>query len=98
MSSYFTVQQVLRERDLQKAESRKRWSRKEESDFYRTLVNYGVDFSAADQKFSWSRFRQMARVDKPDDVLTEYYLAFIAACKKIVGQTLTEEEGEFFDR
>ena len=85
--------QVLRERDAQKAELKRRWSRKEESDFYRTLINYGVDFSTTESKFSWSRFRQMSRIDKPDDVFTDYYLSFIAMCKKIVGQPLTEEEG-----
>jgi len=84
--------QVMRERE--KAEIRRRWSRKEEADFYRTLVNYGVDFSTSESKFSWSRFRQMSRIDKPDDVLTDYYLSFIAMCKKIVGQRLTEEEGD----
>jgi hypothetical protein len=85
----------MRERDVQqKVElQRKRWSRKEEGDFYRTLMAYGVDYSVSEKKFSWTRFRQLSRIDKFDDVFTDYYQAFVAMCKRILGQPLTEEEG-----
>lgn len=81
-------------REREKSELRKRWNRKEESDFYRTLITYGVDFS--DKKFSWTRFRQLAKIEKSEDTITEYFLAYVAMCKKIVGQKLSEEEGNFY--
>jgi len=88
---------VIREREVHpKSETpRKRWSRKEESDFYRTLISYGVDYSASEKKFSWTRFRQIARIDKFDDVFTDFFQAYMAMCKRIAGKPLSEEEGDF---
>ena len=87
----------MRERDIHKVElQRKRWSRKEEADFYRTLMAYGIEISTtSDKKYSWTRFRQLSRIDKIDEVLTEYYQAFSSMCKRVLGQPLSDEEGNY---
>ena len=43
------------------------------------------------------RFRALARLDnKYDETMMDYYVAFIAMCKRASGLELTEEEGRRF--
>ena len=93
------IEQVIREREQQKIDiQQKKWSRKEEADFLRTLYSYGVDYSKSEKKYVWDRFRTLARLDKKfDDTLNEYLLTFIAMCKKVTGKKLSESEGMIFD-
>ena len=40
------------------------------------------------------RFRALGRLEsKYDDTMLEYYLAFMAMCKRVAGLDLSEEEG-----
>jgi len=44
--------------------------------------------------YNWTKFKSVARFEKKyDDTLTEYFRSFYAMCKRLCGQTLTEEEG-----
>jgi len=46
-------------------------------------------------RYDWTRFRALSRLDKKfDDALTRYYKTFYAMCKRACGLKLTEEEGE----
>lgn len=41
------------------------------------------------------RFRALGRLEnKHDETLVEYYLAFMAMCKRVAGLPLSEEEGK----
>ena len=41
------------------------------------------------------RFRALGRLEsKFDETLIEYYLAFMAMCKRVAGMELSEEEGK----
>ena len=73
----------------------KRWSCKEELAFYRTLMAIGVKGTedGDENQFSWDEFRQMSKLDKTDEVLNEYFAAFMAMCKRILGLPLLEKEG-----
>ena len=52
-----------------------------------------MDYSRKTDSFDWARFRSYAKLDrKLDDTLTEYFKAFYAMCKKVVGRHLTEDE------
>ena len=86
------IEQVIREREAQKMDGQnKKLNRKEENDFYRAIMAYGIE--TKDKKIVWDRFKALARLDKKyDDTLTEFYTAFMATCKKAVSEALTEEE------
>ena len=88
------IEQVIREREAQKVDSmHKKLTRKEENDFYRAIMAYGVETSKTKKTKVWDRFKALARLDKKyDDTLNEFYTAFMAACKKAIGQSLSEEE------
>ena len=81
---------MLAERELKRLTDRQRWSRREETDFYRTLISYGVEQDVNTGDYVWSRFKQLARLDiKYDNTLTDYYTAFIAMCKRVCKRPLT---------
>ena len=86
------IEQVIREREAQKNDTQnKKLSRKEENDFYRAIMAYGIE--TKDKKVVWDRFKALARLDKKyDDTLNEFYSAFMAACKKATNESLTEDE------
>ena len=65
----------------------RRWSRGQETDFVKTVINFGVDFSLKEGTFVWERFRQLSKLDKKfDDTLTDYYNAFVTMCQKVVAK------------
>lgn len=71
----------------------RKWSRREEGDFYKTISSFGIEFDAKNGQLDWTRFRQYAKLErKLDETLTEYYKAFSGMCKKVVGRALTLEE------
>lgn len=73
---------------------RQRWSRREEGDFYRALVSFGVEQDSCTGDYVWERFKQIARLEsKFDHTLSEYYLSFLAMCKRVCRKQLTKEEG-----
>ncbi|GFR06003.1 chromodomain-helicase-DNA-binding protein 7 [Trichonephila clavata] len=85
---------AIRERELKKRELQQRkWSRREEADFYRTISSFGVEYNDDTKEYNWSKFRGIARLErKYDETLAEYYKCFYAMCKRVCGRELTEEE------
>ncbi|XP_064639881.1 chromodomain-helicase-DNA-binding protein 7-like isoform X2 [Lineus longissimus] len=78
----FEVQ--LKEREVRKRELQQKWSRREESDFYRIVSTFGVQFDPHIRRYNWETFRQLARLDKKyDDTLTEYFLGFYYMCCRV---------------
>merc|ERR1719412_1166046 len=89
------IENIMREREKQKNEQQqKKWSRREEQNFLKTILAFGIEFSKKDSsKIVWDRFRALGRLDnKYDETLLDYYVAFIAMCKRVAGMELSEEE------
>ncbi|KAL5021350.1 hypothetical protein ScPMuIL_000505 [Solemya velum] len=83
----------IRRRDLQRMNYAIRWSRREESDFYRVVSSFGVEFDCHTGRYKWDRFRVLARLDKkPDEALTEYFQAFYHMCLRVCRRFRSEEE------
>ena len=62
------IEQVIREREAQKMDSQsKKLNRKEENDFYRAIMAYGIEMSKDGKKIVWDRFKALARLDKKYD-------------------------------
>ncbi|XP_071173454.1 chromodomain-helicase-DNA-binding protein 8-like isoform X4 [Mytilus edulis] len=60
------------------------WTRREESDFYRIISTFGVEFDLFTGRYKWDRFRTLARLEKKhDDTLTEYFQAFYHMCMRV---------------
>jgi len=91
------IEQVIREREQQKLEMlQKRWNRREENEFFRTLVAYGVNFNTKTNKHEWERFKQLSKLDKKfDETLTEYYEAFLDMCETITGKKTKSSFGRY---
>ena len=91
------IEQVIKEREQQKLEMlQKRWNRREEIEFFRTLVAYGVNYNLESEKFDWERFKQLSKLDKKfDETLTEYYLAFVDMCERLTGKKKSSKQGKF---
>uniref|UniRef100_A0AAQ4QGG2 Chromodomain helicase DNA binding protein 7 n=1 Tax=Gasterosteus aculeatus aculeatus TaxID=481459 RepID=A0AAQ4QGG2_GASAC len=72
----------------------RRWTRREEADFYRVVSTFGVVYDTQRQRFDWAQFRAFARLDKKtDESLEKYYYSFIAMCKRVCRmQVKTETE------
>ncbi len=66
--------------------------RKEEVDFYRTLLSFGVEYSN-DRRPIWQRFKQLARIDRSDESLNEYFNGFMTMIKKQLGMSTSDDEG-----
>ncbi|CAG0889163.1 unnamed protein product [Darwinula stevensoni] len=90
------MEALVRERELKRLElQQRRWSKREEAEFQRVIASYGVDYDRKEKRLDWTRFRQLAHLDrKYDDTLNEYYHAFMAMCKRMGGRKLTPEEVE----
>uniref|UniRef100_A0A3B5LRG5 Chromodomain helicase DNA binding protein 8 n=1 Tax=Xiphophorus couchianus TaxID=32473 RepID=A0A3B5LRG5_9TELE len=75
-----------------KGDRRRRWTRREESDFYRVVSTFGVEkikkepgvSEEGDAEFDWTRFRTFARLDKKtDESLSRYFRSFVAMCRRV---------------
>ena len=56
------IEQVIREREQQKLDVvNKKLNRKEENDFYRAIMAYGIEHSKDGKKIVWDRFKALAR-------------------------------------
>uniref|UniRef100_A0A8C6X3U3 DNA helicase n=1 Tax=Naja naja TaxID=35670 RepID=A0A8C6X3U3_NAJNA len=61
-----------------------RWTRREQSDFYRVVSTFGVEYDPDTMRFHWSRFRTLARLDKKtDESLAKYFHGFVAMCRQV---------------
>ncbi|XP_042238022.1 chromodomain-helicase-DNA-binding protein 7-like isoform X2 [Homarus americanus] len=88
--------EYIRERELRKTDyNQRRWSNREQAEFYRTISTFGVEYIRKEKRYDWSKFRTLSRLEKKyDETLTEYFRAFMAMCKRQCGIRLSEEENE----
>lgn len=92
---------AMRIRDIERVEKKNaKWTRREESDFYRVISSFGVEStrrgsSDKTRHYVWDTFRQLANLNKKDDdMLTDYLEAFCHMCRKVCGRLSAADEGE----
>lgn len=66
----------------------RKWSRREEADFYRVVSSFGVERARNDDptgaRFVWDNFRMLANLNrKSDEALEAYYYAFLRMCRRV---------------
>uniref|UniRef100_A0ABM0GXF5 Chromodomain-helicase-DNA-binding protein 7-like n=1 Tax=Saccoglossus kowalevskii TaxID=10224 RepID=A0ABM0GXF5_SACKO len=87
-------EEALKQKELKKKEQAQRWSRREESDFYRTVSAFGVEYDPETKIYKWDNFRRVARLDKKtNEKLQEYYENFRAMCLRVSSRN-KHKEGE----
>lgn len=84
------MEQAFREKE--RLTIAKRWTRREEADFFRVVSSYGTNYYRKKKAYDWTKFKQLAKLDKKtDEEMTEYYKSFVVMCKKQTGIKLDEE-------
>ncbi|XP_068768115.1 chromodomain-helicase-DNA-binding protein 6 isoform X1 [Struthio camelus] len=82
------------ELDSANKEMQKRWTRREQADFYRTVSSFGVIYDQEKKIFDWAQFRAISRLEKKtDESLEKYFYSFVAMCKNVCGLPLWKEDG-----
>ncbi|XP_067933470.1 chromodomain-helicase-DNA-binding protein 8-like [Watersipora subatra] len=86
-------------RDFERMDKRNaRWTRREESDFYRVISSFGVESTRRGsaeprRQYIWDTFRQLANLyKKDDDMLTEYLEAFCYMCRRVCNRLTLPDE------
>ncbi|XP_067442389.1 chromodomain-helicase-DNA-binding protein 6 isoform X1 [Thunnus thynnus] len=75
-------------------EWQRRWTRREQSDFYRTVSSFGVVYDPERKAFDWSQFRALARLErKTDESLERYFNSFVNMCRTACKLPPRKEEG-----
>lgn len=78
------MEQAIRDtnKEREKLAIGKRWTKREEADFFRVVSSYGVIYYRKKKAYDWIKFKQLAKLEKKtDDELTEYYKHFVMMCK-----------------
>ncbi|XP_066558180.1 chromodomain-helicase-DNA-binding protein 6-like isoform X1 [Amia ocellicauda] len=76
-------------------EMQKRWTRREQADFYRTVSSFGVVFDPEKKSFDWTQFRSFARLErKTDESLERYFCSFVAMCRTACRLPPRKDEGK----
>lgn len=90
------MEQVMRDsnKEREKLTIGKRWTKREEADFFRVASSYGIIYYRKKKCYDWLKFKQLAKLEKKsDEDLTEYYKHFVMMCKKQSGVNI--EEGSY---
>ncbi|XP_060897715.1 chromodomain-helicase-DNA-binding protein 6 isoform X2 [Labrus mixtus] len=75
-------------------EWQRRWTRREQADFYRTVSSFGVVYDPERKIFDWSQFRALARLErKTDESLERYFNSFVNMCRTACKLPPRKEEG-----
>ncbi|XP_049893601.1 chromodomain-helicase-DNA-binding protein 6 isoform X1 [Epinephelus moara] len=75
-------------------EWQRRWTRREQADFYRTVSSFGVVYDPERKSFDWSQFRALARLErKTDESLERYFNSFVNMCRTACKLPPRKEEG-----
>ncbi|NXC43319.1 CHD6 protein, partial [Penelope pileata] len=94
---YWLQDEVFRrasEMDTMNKEMQKRWTRREQADFYRTVSSFGVIYDQEKKIFDWTQFRAISRLEKKtDESLEKYFYSFVAMCKNVCGLPLWKDDG-----
>ncbi|XP_058541589.1 chromodomain-helicase-DNA-binding protein 6 isoform X1 [Neofelis nebulosa] len=84
---YWVQEEMFRrtsEMDLINKEAQKRWTRREQADFYRAVSSFGVVYDQEKKTFDWTQFRIISRLDKKsDESLEHYFYSFVAMCRNV---------------
>ncbi|XP_073539832.1 chromodomain-helicase-DNA-binding protein 6 isoform X1 [Phyllobates terribilis] len=94
--SYWLQEEMVRraEMDPIMKEMQKRWTRREQADFYRTVSSFGVIYDADKKCFDWMQFRSLSRLDKKtDESLEKYFHSFVAMCRNVCRLPLRKDDG-----
>ncbi|NWI09612.1 CHD6 protein, partial [Crypturellus soui] len=82
------------ELDSASKEMQRRWTRREQADFYRTISSFGVVYDQEKKVFDWTQFRAISRLEKKtDESLEKYYYSFVAMCKNVCGLPPWKDDG-----
>lgn len=90
------MEQAMRDcnKEREKLTIGKRWTKREEADFFRVASSYGVIYYRKKKSYEWLKFKQLAKLEKKaDEELTEYYKHFVMMCKKQTGMNI--EDGSY---
>ncbi|XP_035302697.1 chromodomain-helicase-DNA-binding protein 6 isoform X6 [Cricetulus griseus] len=94
---YWVQEEVFRrssEMDLINKEAQKRWTRREQADFYRTVSSFGVVYDQEKKAFDWTQFRIISRLDKKsDESLEHYFYSFVAMCRNVCRLPTWKDDG-----
>ncbi|KAM3877683.1 chromodomain-helicase-DNA-binding protein 6 [Diretmus argenteus] len=75
-------------------EWQRRWTRREQADFYRTVSSFGVVYDSERKTFDWSQFRALARLErKTDQSLERYFSSFVNMCRTACRLPPRKDEG-----
>ncbi|XP_042563774.1 chromodomain-helicase-DNA-binding protein 6 isoform X2 [Clupea harengus] len=75
-------------------EWQRRWTRREQADFYRTVSSFGVMFDPEKKAFDWTQFRCLARLErKTDESLERYFYSFVSMCRTACRLPPRKDEG-----
>ncbi|PIO30837.1 hypothetical protein AB205_0157390, partial [Aquarana catesbeiana] len=94
--NYWLQDEMVRrvEMDPIMKEMQKRWTRREQADFYRTVSSFGVIYDADKKYFDWTQFRALSRLDKKtDESLEKYFHSFVAMCRNVCRLPLRKDDG-----
>ncbi|XP_037668365.1 chromodomain-helicase-DNA-binding protein 6 isoform X3 [Choloepus didactylus] len=82
------------EMDFINKEAQKRWTRREQADFYRTVSSFGVIYDQEKKTFDWTQFRIISRLDKKsDESLEHYFYSFVAMCRNVCRLPMWKDGG-----
>ncbi|XP_075384855.1 chromodomain-helicase-DNA-binding protein 6 isoform X2 [Tenrec ecaudatus] len=94
---YWVQEEMFRrtsEMDLINKETQKRWTRREQADFYRAVSSFGVVFDQEKKTFDWTQFRVISRLDKKsDENLEHYFYSFVAMCRNVCRLPAWKDDG-----
>ncbi|KAM6163264.1 chromodomain-helicase-DNA-binding protein 6 [Rhynchocyon petersi] len=94
---YWVQEEMFRrssEMDLINKEAQKRWTRREQADFYRAVSSFGVIYDQEKKTFDWTQFRIISRLDKKsDESLEHYFYSFVAMCRTVCRLPAWKDEG-----
>ncbi|XP_060775157.1 chromodomain-helicase-DNA-binding protein 6 isoform X5 [Neoarius graeffei] len=72
----------------------RRWTRREQADFYRTVSSFGVVYDPEKKVFDWHQFRIFARLErKTDESLERYFWSFVSMCRTACRLPPRKDEG-----
>ncbi|XP_031342134.1 chromodomain-helicase-DNA-binding protein 7 isoform X2 [Photinus pyralis] len=84
------LEQAVREKERHSIA--RKWTRREEADFFRVVSSYGVNYFRKKKAYDWIKFKQLAKLDKKsDDEITDYYKNFVVMCKRQTGVKLDDD-------
>uniref|UniRef100_A0A673LJU2 Chromodomain-helicase-DNA-binding protein 6-like n=1 Tax=Sinocyclocheilus rhinocerous TaxID=307959 RepID=A0A673LJU2_9TELE len=75
-------------------EWQRRWTRREQADFNRTVSSFGVVYDQEKKTLDWSQFRALARLErKTDESLERYFHSFVSVCRTACRLPPRKDEG-----